>query len=281
MTTRAPVAGARAKRARVGLVAALVPVMVAGLVAGCGGGGSPQPGQASSAGAPSAQPGAGTLTVSAAASLTDVFNGLGRTFAQQNPGSTVRFNYGGSSDLAQQIVNGAPVDVFAAANTSTMDTVVKAGLVSGQPSVFVTNVLRIAVPPGNPKDIHTFTDLTRPDLKVVVCAPQVPCGSATQQVEKATGTTLKPVSEEADVRSALSKVTTGDADAAVVYVTDVKSTDGKVQGVDFPEANQAINQYPIAELKNAPHPDLAAKFVALVRGPDGQHALKDAGFGTP
>ncbi|MDT7634392.1 MAG: molybdate transport system substrate-binding protein [Pseudonocardiales bacterium] len=252
-------------------------LLASALVAGCGGGGASQPGGPSG----SAAPGAATLTVSAAASLTDVFNQLGKTFESQNPGSTVRFNYGGSSDLAQQIVNGAPADVFAAANTSTMATVSKAGLVSGDPSVFVTNVLQIAVAPGDPKGIHTFADLTKPDLKVVVCAPQVPCGSAATQVEKATGVTLKPVSQEADVRSALSKVSTGDADAALVYVTDVKSSKGKVEGVDFPEAAKALNQYPIAVLKNAPNADLAAKFVALVRGADGQQVLKNAGFGTP
>jgi molybdate transport system substrate-binding protein len=252
-------------------------LLASALVAGCGGGGASQSGGPSG----SAAPGAATLTVSAAASLTDVFNQLGKTFESQNPGSTVRFNYGGSSDLAQQIVNGAPADVFAAANTSTMATVSKAGLVSGDPSTFVTNVLQIAVAPGDPKGIHTFADLTKPDLKVVVCAPQVPCGSAATQVEKATGVTLKPVSQEADVRSALSKVSTGDADAALVYVTDVKSSKGKVEGVDFPEAAKALNQYPIAVLKNAPNADLAAKFVALVRGADGQQVLKNAGFGTP
>jgi molybdate transport system substrate-binding protein len=252
-------------------------LLASALVAGCGGGGASQSGGPSG----SAAPGAATLTVSAAASLTDVFNQLGKTFESQNPGSTVRFNYGGSSDLAQQIVNGAPADVFAAANTSTMTTVSKAGLVSGDPSVFVTNVLQIAVAPGDPKGIHTFADLSKPDLKVVVCAPQVPCGSAAVQVEKATGVTLKPVSQEADVRSALSKVSTGDADAALVYVTDVKSSKGKVEGVDFPEAAKALNQYPIAVLKNAPNADLAAKFVALVRGADGRQVLKNAGFGTP
>jgi molybdate transport system substrate-binding protein len=252
-------------------------LLASALVAGCGGGGAP----ASAGPSGSAAPGTATLTVSAAASLTDVFNQLGKTFESQNPGSSVRFNYGGSSDLAQQIVNGAPADVFAAANTSTMATVDKAGLVAGRSEVFVTNVLQIAVAPGDPKGIHTFADLTKPDLKVVVCAPQVPCGSAAVQVEKATGVTLKPVSEESDVRSALSKVSTGDADAALVYVTDVKSSNGKVAGVDFPEAAKALNQYPIAVLKNAPRADLAAKFVALVRGPDGQQVLKNAGFGTP
>ncbi|MBO0850447.1 MAG: molybdate ABC transporter substrate-binding protein [Pseudonocardia sp.] len=248
-------------------------LLASALVAGCGGGGSSRP----AAGAPAATK---TLTVSAAASLTDVFNQLGKTFEAQNPGASVRFNYGGSSDLAQQIVNGAPADVFAAANTSTMATVTKAGQANGQPSVFVTNKLEIAVPPGNPKGVQSFAALTKPDLKVVVCAAQVPCGSATKEVEKATGLTLKPVSEEADVRSVLSKVSTGDADAGLVYVTDVRSTGGKVAGVDFPEADKAINTYPIVALKNAGQPDLAAKFVALVRGPEGQRVLRAAGFGT-
>lgn len=251
-------------------------LLAAALVAGCGSGGSSGGGAPSSAAPPAQQR---TLTVSAAASLTDVFNGLEKQFEQQNPGVAVRLNYGGSSDLAQQIVNGAPADVFAAANTSTMDTVSKAGLVNGTASVFVTNTLQIAVPKGDPQGIHTFADLTKPGLKVVVCAKQVPCGSATQQVEKATGIMLKPVSEESDVRSALTKVTTGDADAAVVYVTDVRSTNGKVDGVSFPESAKAINKYPIATLKNAPQPDLAAKWVAFVEGPDGEKALSDAGFG--
>jgi molybdate transport system substrate-binding protein len=255
-------------------------LLASALLAGCGGGGSPQ-----SAGSPAPSSGAGagarTVTVSAAASLTEVFNGLKTTFEQRNPGSEVRLNYGGSSDLAQQIVNGAPADVFAAANTSTMDTVAKAGLVTGTPTVFVTNTLRIATALGDPKGIKTLADLAKPDLKVVLCAPQVPCGSAATAVEKASGVDIKPVSEESDVKSALSKVSSGDADAALVYVTDVKSAKGTVEGVDFPEAAKAVNKYPIAVLKNAPAPDLAAKWVALVESPDGKKALADAGFGTP
>jgi molybdate transport system substrate-binding protein len=260
--------------------AVLSGVLAAGLLAGCAGDQASKNPAAGNA-PPPPPPGANELTVSAAASLTDVFTTLETTFEQQNPGVKVRLNYGGSSELAQQIVNGAPADVFAAANTSTMDQVSKAGLVAGQPTVFATNTLQIAVPPGDPKGIHSFQDLTRPDLKVVVCAAQVPCGSATEKVEKASGITLKPVSEEPDVRSVLSKVTTGDADAGVVYVTDVKSTGGKVQGVDFPQAAQAVNSYPIAVLKNAPHPDLATKWVELVTGPEGKKVLGDAGFGTP
>lgn len=257
------------------LLSAAGVLLSAALLAGCGGGSQPD---AVPSGAPSS--GDKTLTVSAAASLTDVFNGLEKQFEQQNPGVDVRLNYGGSSSLAQQIVNGAPADVFAAANTSTMDTVAKAGLVVGSPSVFVTNTLQIAVAPGDPKNIRSFADLTKPDLKVVVCADTVPCGSATEKVEEATGVTLKPVSKESDVRSALTKVSTGDADAAMVYVTDVKASNGKVTGIDFPEAAKAVNKYPIATLKNAPQADLAAKWVALVEGPEGKKALSEAGFGT-
>ncbi|GAA5145638.1 molybdate ABC transporter substrate-binding protein [Pseudonocardia eucalypti] len=253
-----------------------VAVLGLGLLAGCGGGETGAAGPTREQGAPMT-----TLTVSAAASLTDVFDQLGKTFEQQNPGATVRFNYGGSSDLATQIVNGAPVDVFAAANTSTMDKVSQARLTSAPPQVFVTNKLQIAVPAGNPKGLHGFADLTKLDLKVVVCAPQVPCGSATKQVEKATNLTLKPVSEEADVRSVLSKVTSGDADAGLVYVTDVRSAGDKLTGVDFPEADKAINRYPIAQLTNASQPQLATKFIELVRGPEGKKALVDAGFATP
>lgn len=259
------------------LVPLLGAVLAAALVSACGGA---RPPSGTAASSPVATP-QQTLTVSAAASLTDVFDTLGRQFEQRNSGAHIRFNYGGSSDLAQQIVNGAPADVFAAASPSTMDTVVKAGLVNGAPRIFATNTLRIAVAPGNPKNIHTFADLARPDLKVVVGAAQVPCGAATIQVEKTTGITLKPVSEEADVRAALSKVTSGDVDAGVVYVTDVKSTNGKVDGVEFPEADHAVNDYPIAALNNAPNHDLAARWIALVEGPDGRKALSAAGFTTP
>lgn len=241
------------------------------VLAACGGGTSSSSGSSST-------PAAKTLNVFAAASLKDTFTKLGKTFESQNPGVTVSFNFAGSSDLATQIVNGAPADVFAAANTSTMDTVVKAGLVSGTPQVFVTNTLEIAVAPGNPKGITSFADLTKPGLKVVLCAPQVPCGSAELAVEKATGVDVKGVSEESDVTSVLSKVETGDADAGVVYVTDVKSAGDKVQGVPFPEAAQAVNKYPIAAMKNSKNLDLANSFIALVTGPDGKKVLQDAGF---
>jgi molybdate transport system substrate-binding protein len=194
---------------------------------------------------------------------------------------TVKFNYAGSSDLAQQIVNGAPADVFAAASDATMKTVTDAKLTAAKPVTFAKNVLQIATPPGNPKKIATFADLAKPDVKVVVCAPQVPCGAAAQKIEKSTGITLKPVSEEADVKSVLSKVETDDADAGLVYVTDVNSAADKVQGVNFPEASQAATIYPIAVLKNAPAADLANQFVTMVTGEQGRKALEQAGFAKP
>ena len=234
-----------------------------------------------SSAATSSAPQPRTLTVLAASSLTGTFAAIGKQFEADNPGVTVKFSYGGSSDLAQQIVNGSPADVFAAASNATMKTVSGAGLTASDPKLFATNVLEIATVPGNPKGITNFASLANPALKVVVCAPQVPCGSVATQVEKATGVTLKPVSEEPDVKSVLSKVTTGNADAGLVYVTDVKSAGTKVQGVTFPEAQKAVTDYPIAVLKNAPQAALAAAFEAAVLGESGQKTLQAAGFGAP
>ncbi len=245
------------------------------LLAGCGGGARP----ASPAPATAAPAESGTLTVLAAASLTGTFTALEEQFEADHPGVDVKLNFAGSSDLAQQVVNGAPADVFAAASDATMKTVTDAGLAAGTPTIFATNVLQIATAPGNPKGIASFADLAEPDLKVVVCAPQVPCGAAAEKIEKATGVTLKPVSEETDVKSTLGKVTSGDADAGLVYVTDVAAANGSVQGVSFPEANQATTNYPITVLENAPQAQLAQQFVDVVTGSAGQQALKAAGFG--
>jgi molybdate transport system substrate-binding protein len=243
------------------------------LSAGCGG-------STPTAAAPTSAP-AQNLTVFAAASLNETFTALGKQFETDNPGVTVKFNFAGSSDLAQQIVNGAPADVFASASDATMKTVTDADLTAAKPVTFAKNVLQIATPPGNPKKIATFADLAEPDIKVVVCAPQAPCGAAEQKIEKATGTALKPVSQESDVKSVLSKVETGDADAGLVYVTDVNSAGDKVQGVNFPEAAKASTNYPIAVLKNAPAGDLANQFLTTVTGERGWQALEQAGFAKP
>jgi molybdate transport system substrate-binding protein len=242
-------------------------------LAGCGGGGA--------ADESAAEPEPRTLTVFAAASLAETFTALAERFEADNPGVDVVLNLGASSDLAQQIVNGAPADVFAAASEATVTTVADAGLVDGGPDVFATNVLQIATAPGNPEGIAAFADLARPDLTVVVCAPQVPCGAAVEKVEAVTGVNLSPASEEPDVRSTLGKVTTGEADAGLVYLTDVAAAGDEVEGVAFPEAAEAVTTYPIATIAGAPQAELATRFRDLVIAETGRTVLEDAGFGTP
>lgn len=223
----------------------------------------------------------GTVTVYAAASLKATFTKLASEFEAKNPGTKVVLSFAGSSDLVTQITQGAPADVFASADTKNMGKLSDASLVDGKATNFATNVLTIAVPPANPASIASFADLAKPGVKVVVCASQVPCGAAAQSVEKATGTTIKPVSEESSVTDVLGKVTSGEADAGLVYVTDVKSAGDKVKGVPFPESSNAVNTYPIATVGTSKHKDLAAAFIRLVTGSEGRKVLGDAGFGVP
>ena len=224
---------------------------------------------------------AGTVTVFAAASLKATFTKIASEFEAANPGTKVTLNFAGSSDLATQISQGAPADVFASADTKNMAKLSDAKLIDGAASNFATNVLEIAVPPANPASIRSFADLAKPGVKVVVCAPQVPCGSATEKVEQATGTTLKPVSEESSVTDVLGKVTSGEADAGLVYVTDVRNAGGKVKGITFSGSDQAVNTYPIATVGSSKNKELAKAFIAMVTGSDGRKVLSDAGFGTP
>lgn len=231
-----------------------------------------------SAGASAAPGASGTLTVFAAASLKATFTELGETFQQQNPGTTVTFNFAGSSDLVTQLTSGAPADVFASADQNNMNKAVTGGVIDGTPVNFASNILTIVTPPGNPKGIKGFADLAKPDLQVVVCAPQVPCGAAAQKVQANTGVTLTPVSEESSVTDVLNKVQTGQADAGLVYVTDARNAGDKITEVPFAEAAAVVNVYPIAAVKGGPQPELASKFIDLVTGPDGQQILKDAGF---
>lgn len=221
------------------------------------------------------------ITVFAAASLKKTFTEIGKDFETENPGSTVTFSFAGSSDLVAQLTQGAPADVFASADAANMKKATDGGLVAGTPTDFATNTLTIVVPPGNPKGIKRFADLARDDVKVVVCAPQVPCGSATEKVEAASGTTLRPVSEESSVTDVLNKVTAGEADAGLVYVTDAAGAGDKVTAVPFPEPSCAVNTYPIAVLKDSKQQELAQKFVALVTGEKGKAVLADAGFAAP
>ncbi|MEU5993361.1 molybdate ABC transporter substrate-binding protein [Spirillospora sp. NPDC047418] len=225
--------------------------------------------------------GGATLTVFAAASLTETFTALGKAFEGSHPGVAVRFNFGGSSTLAQQITQGAPADVFASANPATMKTVTDAGDASGRPRVFTRNRLVIAVPKDNPGKVATVGDLARPGLKVVLCAVQVPCGSAAKAALDAAGVEVEPASRERDVKAVLTKVGLGEADAGLVYRTDVKAADGRVRGIEFPEAAKAVNDYPIVRVAKAPNAALAADFIELVLGGQGEAALTRAGFEAP
>lgn len=224
------------------------------------------------------EPRSQTLTVFAAASLTDTFTELGKEFETEHDGVTVRFSFGGSSDLVSQVQGGAPADVFASADTTNM---AKLGDAATDPQDFASNTLEIAVPPGNPAGITALADLAKPGLKVVTCAPEVPCGAATQRVVASAHLTLEPVSEEQSVTDVLGKVESGEADAGLVYVTDVKAAGDKVEGVPFAESSGAVNVYPIAALADAKHRLLADEFVEFVLGGRGQQVLAAAGFAAP
>ncbi|MFF1798485.1 molybdate ABC transporter substrate-binding protein [Kitasatospora sp. NPDC058263] len=223
----------------------------------------------------------GPITVFAAASLKETFTDLGKTFEAANPGAKVTFNFGGSSSLATSINSGAPADVFAAASPATMKTVTDAGGATGEPKTFVRNTLTIAVPKGNPKHVAGLNDLTAPGVKVALCAKEVPCGAAALTALKAADVNLTPVTLEQDVKGALTKVELGEVDASLVYRTDVKADAAKIDGVDFPEAARAVNDYPIAALAKAPHRDGAAAFVAYIQSPEAQQVLTAAGFQAP
>lgn len=259
----------------------LAVILVAGTLtasmAACGAG-TPTP-STGSAGTESSM--TGEITVFAAASLKSTFTQLAKEFEVQHPGTKVTLSFAGSSDLVTQITQGAPADVFASADTKNMTKLADQGLVDGTASNFATNVLEIAVPPGNPASISSFADLAKPGVKVVTCASQVPCGAATETVEKAAGTTLNPVSEESSVTDVLGKVTSGEADAGLVYVTDVKAAGDKVKGIPFPESDKAVNTYPIATVGTSKNKELAAAFLASVTSEAGKKVLRGAGFGTP
>lgn len=223
----------------------------------------------------------GSITVFAAASLKASFTELAEQFERAHPGSDVSLNLAGSSDLATQITEGAPADVFAAADTRNMATIDVAGLLAGEPVDFATNTLQLAVPPDNPAGITSLADAARPGVKTVVCAEQVPCGAATVKVEEAARVELTPVSEESSVTDVLGKVTSGQADAGLVYVTDVVAAGGAVLGIDVPESVSAVNTYPVAALGDSTDAVTAQAFVDFVSGPEGRAVLRAAGFGAP
>lgn len=222
-----------------------------------------------------------SVTVFAAASLKTSFEQMKPKFEAANPGTTVTFNFAGSSDLVAQIQQGAPADVFASADTKNMDKAAADDLVEGTPADFATNTLEIVTPPGNPGQVDSIDDLAGSDLQVVLCAPEVPCGAAAESVEKAAGIDIKPASEEQSVTDVLNKVATGEADAGLVYVTDVKAAGDSVVGVTFPESADVVNTYPIAALSGSKNVELAQAFADFVTGTEGQAILEAAGFAKP
>jgi molybdate transport system substrate-binding protein len=251
-------------------------VVLAALLVACGG-------QANQAASPSAseEPAlSGELLVFAAASLTDASQEVETAFETEHPDVQVTLNLGPSSGLADQIVQGAPADVFTSASGIPMEKVSGSGLTAGEPAVFARNLLQIAVEPGNPLGIRGLADLGRPDVTLVLAAPQVPAGQFAREALTKAGVHARPVSEEVDVRAVLQKVALGEADAGVVYVTDVLVADDCVDGVAIPEDQNVVASYPIAALREGPNPEAARAFVEFMLGPDGQAILKRFGFET-
>jgi molybdate transport system substrate-binding protein len=221
-----------------------------------------------------------TITVAAAASLTEAFTEIGKEFEATKPGTTVIFSFGSSATLATQIAEGAPVDVFAAANPATMETVTDVGAAE-PPTNFVSNVLQIAVPKGNPGRITGLKDFADKSKKIAICAPQVPCGTAAAKVFAAAKIRPAPDTLEQDVKATLQKVSSNEVDAALVYRTDVIAARDAVEGLEFSQAQQAVNVYPIAVLKGSMSAAAAQQFVDYVLSADGQAVLRKAGFGKP
>ncbi len=248
------------------------------IAAACGGN---MPDSQDGAGASSDAGLRGEILVSAAASLTDAFAEIESGFEAAHPGTDVVLNLAGSSSLRTQILEGAPVDVFASADTATMDQVVEAGQVSGQPRIFARNRMQIAVPAGNPAGVAGLGDLADAGLRVGLCAEGVPCGDFARQVFEKAGVVPSPDTEEPDVRALLTKIELGELDAGVTYVTDVASTYGAVEGIDIPDSLNAVAAYPIAVLSGAPHAEGAEAFVAFVLSGAGRVILARYGFSAP
>jgi molybdate transport system substrate-binding protein len=221
----------------------------------------------------------GSITVSAASSLTAAFGQLGTTFQSAHPGTTISFNFGSSGTLATQIQQGAPADVFASAAPANMATVQQAGDIVGQPVTFARNSLEIVVKPGNPLGIHSLTDLTKANV-VGICVSTAPCGATAAQALQKSGVTIptSKITLGPDVDHTLAEVTTGDADAAIVYVTNAKAVGTQGVGIPIPTAKNVSTSYPIAVVKGTQNLALAQAWIAYVQGPTGQRVLQAASF---
>jgi molybdate transport system substrate-binding protein len=218
-----------------------------------------------------------TLTVSAAASLTEAFTDLAATFEEEHPDVTVALNFAGSSALAEQVNAGAPVDVLATASATTMATAADAGSVV-DPKAFAANRLAIVVPAGNPSGVTSLADLSAVDVQTAICAAEVPCGAATDELLRRNGIQVNAVTLDPDVKSVLGRVAAGEVDAGIVYVTDASAAEPDVEPVPLPDDGNVSTDYLIARVAESGQPELAADFIDLVTGPTGQRTLADRGF---
>lgn len=232
-------------------------------------------------GGPPEDAGSGELVVSAAASLTDAFGAVEAAFEASRPDVDVVLNLASSATLRVQILEGAPVDVYASADTANMARVVAAGLTAGEPVVFARNRLRIVVPAGNPAGVADLADLAREELLIGLCAEEVPCGAHARRALRRAGVEPAVDSREPDVRALLTKVAEGELDAGIVYATDVVSAGDAVQGSELPTRARVVARYPIAVLRDAPRPEAARAFVAFVLSEEGRSILRDHGFEAP
>jgi molybdate transport system substrate-binding protein len=260
----------------------LLAVVVGLVAAGCGSDGSAPTG--STATTATASKLSGNISVSDAASLTDAFEQIGQDFTTANPQTSVTFNPGSSSTLATQIqqTNGVGIDTFASADEANMDQLVTANLVDGTPVEFARNQLVIVTKPGNPKQVQSLADL--PNLNIVsLCGDTVPCGKYAAQILQHANVSIPEtrVTRGVDVKATLDAVTHGDADAAIVYVTDAKSAGKDVTAVMIPDGQNAIAVYPIATLTSSADKEVSQAFIDFVTGTEGQAVLKSYGFLAP
>ncbi len=221
------------------------------------------------------------MTVFAAASLTDAFTELGDAFVAANPGAAVTFNFAASSELVTQIGEGAPADLFASADPNNMTKLTDSGNHGSEPVVFTTNRAEIIVAPGNPEGITGVADLADEHLIVIGCAPEVPCGRYAQQILDRAGVSVTLKSLEENVRAVVSKVALGEADAGIVYVTDVVNAGDAADGVVIAGDVNVVAEYQVAVTKGAANPAAAQAFIDFVRSPAGQAILASYGFVAP
>lgn len=260
------------RRSRVGAA------VLASIVVGCGQDGRVERG---ASGSRSDAELTGEVLVSAATSLTDAFEEVESAFEMAHPGVDVLLNLGASSSLRAQILEGAPVDVFASANAANMDRVAEAGAVAAAPRVFARNLLQIAVPAGNPAGVRGLEDLASEALRVGLCAERVPCGDFARLALQRAGVVASLDTEEPDVRALLTKLQLGELDAGITYVTDVASAGASVEGIDIAEDMNVVAEYPIAVLAAAPNRGAADAFVRFVLSDDGRAILARHGFAPP